>query len=203
MLFYEPQARDCARLPHDPFTALVAPRPIGWISTLGADGVANLAPYSFSNIVSSSPPILMFASQGVKDSAENAIARGEFVWNLVTDELRNAMSESSRTVAPDVSEFGLAGLEPAPSMLVAPPRVAAAAAAFECRVTQTLPLRDAAGRELDRRLVLGQVVGVHLDERCILPDGRIDTAALRPVARAGYRDEYAVVESILTMARPD
>jgi len=201
-MFYEPHERDKAVLPHDPMNALVAPRPIGWISTLDGNGIPNLAPFSFANIVSSRTPILMFSSNGVKHSMVNALASGEFVWNLATAALSEQMSQTSATVPVGVNEFELASLETAPSRLVAPPRVAASPVAFECRVTQSVQLRNLAGDELDQWLVLGQVVGVHLDERFILEDGRVDTAALQPLARAGYLDEYAAVTEILHIERP-
>ena len=182
---------------------MIAPRPIGWISTLDADGTPNLAPYSFFNAVSDNPPTVMFSSAGMKDSASHALDRGEFVWNLATFDLREAMNQSSATLGRGESEFAFAGLEPAASRLVAPPRVAASPVALECVVTQTLQLTDAAGRSTEHHLVLGQVVGVHLDERFILEDGRVDTAAMRPIARSGYRDEYSVVDAVFHLTRPD
>jgi flavin reductase (DIM6/NTAB) family NADH-FMN oxidoreductase RutF len=189
-------------LKHDPFKALMAPRPIGWIGTISNGGIANLAPYSFFNAVADRPPIVMFSSAGMKDSATHALARGEFVWNLATWDLREAMNRSSAELARGRSEFSFAELEQAPSRLVAPPRVAATPVALECLVTQTLELTDAAGAASDRHLVFGQVVGVHLDERFILPDGRVDTAGMRPIARGGYLDEYSVVDEVFHMARP-
>lgn len=201
-MFYEPAARDRTRLPHDPFKAIIAPRPIGWISTLDAEGTPNLAPYSFFNAVADSPPIVMFSSAGMKDSASHALARGEFVWNLATWDLREAMNQSSATLARGRSEFAYAGVEQAPSRLIAPPRVAASPVSLECVVTQTLELTDAAGAASDRHLVFGQVVGVHLDESFILEDGRVDTAGMRPIARGGYLDEYSVVDELFHLARP-
>jgi len=201
-MFYEPSSRDRTLLPHDPFKAIVAPRPIGWISTLDAAGVPNLAPYSFFNAVADNPPIVMFSSAGMKDSASHALARGEFVWNLATYDLREAMNQSSAGLERGHSEFAFAGLEPAASRLVAPPRVAASPVALECVVTQTIELTDAAHRPIDRHLVCGQVVGVHLDERFILPDGRVDTAGMHPIARGGYLDEYSVVDAVFHLARP-
>jgi flavin reductase (DIM6/NTAB) family NADH-FMN oxidoreductase RutF len=201
-MFYEPGARDRALLPHDPFKAIVAPRPIGWISTLDAAGMPNLAPYSFFNAVADSPPIVMFSSAGMKDSASHAASRGEFVWNLATWDLREAMNQSSAVLPRGESEFAFAGLETAASHLVAPPRVGASPVALECVVTQTIELTDAAGVLTGRHLVFGQVVGVHLDERFILADGRVDTAAMRPIARGGYLDEYSVVDEVFHMARP-
>ena len=201
-MFYEPDRRDRARLPHDPFKAVIAPRPIGWISTLDADGTPNLAPYSFFNAVADSPPIVMFSSAGMKDSASHALDRGEFVWNLATYDLREAMNQSSAVIPRGESEFAFADLESAPSRLVAPPRVAATPVALECVVTQTLELTDAAGERTDRHVVFGQVVGVHLDDRFILADGRVDTAGMRPIARGGYLDEYSVVDEVFHLARP-
>jgi flavin reductase (DIM6/NTAB) family NADH-FMN oxidoreductase RutF len=201
VIFYEPHARDRARLPHDPFKALVAPRPIGWVSTLSQDGSVNLAPYSFFNAVGEAPPMLAFSSFGAKDSATFAGELREFVWNLVTWELREAMNETSAPLARGASEFERAGLEMAPSRLVAPPRVAASPCSMECRVVHHLQLRDVAGQAVEQYLVVGQVVGVHLAESAV-SDGVVDTAALRPVARCGGPADYAVVESLFQMVRP-
>jgi flavin reductase (DIM6/NTAB) family NADH-FMN oxidoreductase RutF len=197
--FYDP--RQGHGLPHDPFKAIVAPRPIGWISTVDAAGRVNLAPYSFFNGVSSNPPIVGFSSEGRKDSLVNAEATGEFVCNLATEELAEAMNRTSAPVAPGVDEMTLAGLEAAPSRNVRPPRVARTPAALECRVTQIMQLTDVDGRKIDNYLVLGQVVGVHL-RRDYIKDGRFDTAAARPIARCGYRGDYTTVTSIFEMIRP-
>jgi flavin reductase (DIM6/NTAB) family NADH-FMN oxidoreductase RutF len=202
VIFYEPAERDRTLLPHDPFKALVAPRPIGWISTRGRDGAVNLAPYSFFNAVCDVPPMLMFSSAGMKDSPAFAHETREFVWNLPTWELREAMNASSATLPRGASEFAHAGLELAESRLVGAPRVAAAPVALECRVTQTLELTDVDGRDTDRHLVIGQVVGVHLDAAFVDGDGQVDTAALRPIARCGSLDEYAVVDTLFRMPRP-
>jgi flavin reductase (DIM6/NTAB) family NADH-FMN oxidoreductase RutF len=202
VIFYEPHARDTELLPHDPFKALVAPRPIGWVSTLGADGAVNLAPYSFFNAVCDRPPMLMFSSAGMKDSAAFAHERGEFVWNFPTWGLRDAMNATSAHLPRGESEFAHAGLLAAPSRIVAVPRVAESPCALECRVTQTLELTDVEGGATNRHLVIGQVVGVHLDEAFVDARGQIDTAAMAPVARCGYTDEYAVVQSLFLMARP-
>src|SRR3954451_23483294 len=142
MLFYEPDSRDKDLLPHDPFKAFIAPRPIGWVSTLGPDGEGNLAPYSYFNAVGAPPPMLMFSSAGRKDSATFAGSGGEFVWNMPIYALREQMNETSRTLPRGESEFERAGLEMAPSRLVKPPRVAAAPVSLECRVVQVVPLRD-------------------------------------------------------------
>jgi flavin reductase (DIM6/NTAB) family NADH-FMN oxidoreductase RutF len=201
MLFYEPGGNDRAQLAHDPFKAIVAPRPIGWISTIAADGSVNLAPYSFFNAVAEAPPMLAFCSHGIKDSVTFAGEVQEFVWNLVTYELREGMNASSAALPRGRSEFERAGLEMAPSRLVAPPRVKAARCAMECRVVHRLELRDLESRPTDHHLVIGQVIGVHLDETAIV-GGTVDTAALRPVARLGGPADYAVVDSTFQMSRP-
>jgi len=188
-------------LPHDPFKAILAPRPIGWISTVDANGLINLAPYSFFNGFNSSPPIVGFSSEGRKDSVSNAEATGEFVCNMVTRDLAELMNVTSASVSRDVNEMELAGLEPAASTLVKPPRVARAAAAFECKVIQIVPLHDLEGAPLDSFLVLGQVIGVHIDP-AFLREGRFDTAAARPIARCGYRGDYAEVGAVFEMLRP-
>ena len=188
-------------LPHDPFKAILAPRPIGWVSTVDANGLVNLAPYSFFNGFNSDPPIVGFSSEGRKDSVSNAEATGEFVCNMVTRDLAELMNATSANVSHDINEMALVGLDPATSRLVKPPRVARAAAAFECKVVQILPLHDLAGDALDSFLVLGQVVGVHINPRFLI-DGRFDTAAARPIARCGYRGDYAEVTGLFEMFRP-
>lgn len=194
-MFYEPRKRNHG-LPHDPFKALVAPRPIGWVSTLSREGVLNLAPYSFFNAVAEAPPYLMFSSAGRKDSLENADATGEFVCSLATWDLREAMNASSATVPPEVDEFALAGLETAPSRLVRPPRVAASPVAFECRTWKLIELPS----NHRYTMVIGEVVGIHIEERFIR-NGLVDTAAMRPIARLGYMD-YSVVDEVFTIQRP-
>ena len=201
MIFYEPASRDRSILAHDPFKALIVPRPIGWISTLSSEGHVNLAPYSFFNAVSERPPMLAFSSSGIKHSAEFATDLREFVWNLATWELREQMNDSSAPLPRGHSEFERAGLETAPSRLVAPPRVAASPCSMECRVVHHLELRDQDGRTFDQHLVIGQVVGVHVDERCIV-DGSVDTAALHAIARCGGPADYTIVERIFEMVRP-
>jgi flavin reductase (DIM6/NTAB) family NADH-FMN oxidoreductase RutF len=200
MIFYEPQSRDRTLFPHDPFKALVTPRPIGWISTVSAKGDLNLAPYSYFNAFSSNPPIVGFSSEGDKDSSSFAAETGEFVWSMATYSLRDQMNASAASLPRGASEFDHARLESAPSRLVRPPRVAASPAAFECRVTEVVNLKDLDGRDSGRRLVLGRVVGIHLDTRFVR-EGRVDSAAMRPIARGGY-DEYSVVERVFTMPRP-
>jgi flavin reductase (DIM6/NTAB) family NADH-FMN oxidoreductase RutF len=201
MIFYEPDKRDRAVLAHDPFKALVAPRPIGWISTMAADGRTNLAPYSFFNAVGEAPPMLAFSSIGAKDSVSFARETGEFVWNLVTWELREAMNESSAPLPRGSSEFERAGLEMAASRIVAAPRVAQARCSMECKVVHQVQLQDLEGRPVQQHLVVGQVVGVHLDERAI-EGSVVDTAALRPLARCGGPADYTVVERLFQMTRP-
>ena len=200
MIFFEPQRRDKKIFPHDPFKALVTPRPIGWISTLSARGEVNLAPYSYFNAFSSNPPIVGFSSEGDKDSSTFALESGEFVWSMATWDLRDQMNASAASLARGESEFRHARLESAPSRLVRPPRVAASPAAFECRVTEMVKLKDLDGSDSGRRLVLGRVVGIHVAERFVR-QGRVDSAAMRPIARGGY-DEYSVVEQVFSMPRP-
>ena len=200
MIFYEPQSRDRTIFPHDPLKALIVPRPIGWISTVSAKGELNLAPYSYFNGFSSAPPIVGFSSEGDKDSSTFAMETGEFVWSMATWELRDEMNASAASLPRGQSEFSHAQLDTAPSRLVKPPRVAKSPAAFECRVTEQVKLKDLDGSDSGRRLVLGRVVGIHLDERFV-KDGRVDSAAMRPIARGGY-DEYSVVERVFSMPRP-
>lgn len=200
MIFFEPHRRDKSLFQHDPFKALVTPRPIGWISTVSAQGELNLAPYSYFNAFSSSPPIVGFSSEGDKDSSTFAMETGEFVWSMATWELRDPMNASAATLPRGESEFTHAKLDTASSRLVKPPRVAASPAAFECRVTELVKLKDLDGKDSGRRLVLGRVVGIHVDERFVKA-GRVDTAAMRPIARGGY-DEYSVVDRVFSMPRP-
>jgi flavin reductase (DIM6/NTAB) family NADH-FMN oxidoreductase RutF len=198
-MFYE-TGKNNHGLPHDPFKAIVAPRPIGWITAMSAAGEINLAPYSYFNGVCSRPPIVMFASEGRKDSVSFIAETGEFVCNLATWELRAAMNATSAPFARGVNEMEKAGLEAAPSRLVRPPRVKASPCALECKLLQIVPLDDLNGRSVDTHVVFGQVVGVHIDERFI-KNGLVDTAAMRPIARCGYHD-YAVVEDTFSMTRP-
>jgi flavin reductase (DIM6/NTAB) family NADH-FMN oxidoreductase RutF len=201
MIFYEPQRRDRTLLPHDPFKSLVAPRPIGWISSQSADGAINLAPYSFFNAIAEEPPMLAFSSHGAKHSSTFATEIDEFVWNLVTYELREAMNETSAPLPRGSSEFERAGLAMAPSQLVAPPRVAASPCAMECKVVHHLELRDIDGGTFGQHLVIGQVVGIHLDETRLVSSA-VDTAALQPVARCGGPADYTVVQELFQMVRP-
>jgi flavin reductase (DIM6/NTAB) family NADH-FMN oxidoreductase RutF len=200
-MFYASDRRDRGILPHDPFKAIVAPRPIGWISSISASGEVNLAPYSFFNGVNSRPPLVMFASEGRKDSVRNIEETGEFVCNLATWDLREAMNETSAPMPHGENEMVRARLAPAPSVLVKPPRVAAAPCALECRLVRIVRLETHRHEPVDAHVVFGEVVGVHIDDRFIV-DGVLDTAALRPVARCGY-DQYAVVEGLFSMTRPE
>jgi flavin reductase (DIM6/NTAB) family NADH-FMN oxidoreductase RutF len=197
-MFYEP--RGGHGLPHDPFKAIVAPRPIGWISTLDAQGRHNLAPYSFFSAIATNPPMVSFTSEGLKDSAANARATGEFVCNLSTLALAQQMNASAGEVGAEVDEFELAKLETAACRLVRPLRVAASPAALECKVTEFIQLKNLQGETTNRYMVLGEVVGVHIDE-AYLKDGLFDTAAAQPLARCGYMD-YAAVMEVFPIQRP-
>lgn len=198
-MFYEAEKRR-EFLAHDPFKALVSPRPIGWISSMNAAGAVNLAPYSFFNGFATDPGIVGFSTGGYKDSIAFVEETKEFVCSIATWEQRFAMSETSAPLERGVNEFDHAGLEMVASTLVKPPRVAGAPAALECRYLQTIQLNDLEGRDTDWKLVLGQVVGVYIDDRFIR-DGMIDSAAMQPIARLGHRD-YAVVNEVFSIKRP-
>lgn len=198
---YEP--RHGHGLPHDPFNAIVGPRPIGWIATQSAAGVLNLAPYSFFNAFNYTPPIVGFASIGHKDTLRNVEETGEFVWNLSTRTLAERMNQTSASVPPEVDEFALAGLTPLACALVRPPRVQQSPVSFECRHTQTLQLQGADGVAVPTWLVLGEVVAVHIDQR-LLKDGVYDTAAAEPILRGGGPADYFSIgpEQLFRMQRP-
>lgn len=197
-MFYEP--KNGHGLPHDPSKAIVAPRPIGWISTLSRDGIPNLAPYSFFNMISGKPFSVMFSSDKPKHSARNAVATGEFVANLASRKLAELVNASSIDAPAEVSEFDHAGIEMAPSVLVKPPRVAAAHAALECRVSMAFHPKDAAGNDMESFIVMGEVIGVHIDER-FLRDGLFDASLAGNLARLGYFD-YLAVGELFQMRRP-
>jgi flavin reductase (DIM6/NTAB) family NADH-FMN oxidoreductase RutF len=199
--FYEP--RDGHRLPHDPLNAMVAPRPIGWISTVSASGARNIAPYSFFNLINYMPPLIAFSSMGWKDSVANVEATGEFVWNLATRDLADAMNATSAMVPPDVDEFALAGIATLPSRLVAPDRVAASPVAFECKLTQLIRLTDRHGSALDQFLVIGEAIGIHIGTG-MLEDGIYQTARARPILRGGGPADYFDVTeaNLFRMWRP-
>ncbi|WP_328293699.1 flavin reductase family protein [Kineococcus sp. NBC_00420] len=195
--------REGHRLAHDPLNSIVAPRPIGWVSTQASDGTLNLAPYSFFNLFAYRPPIVGFSSIGRKDSVANAEASGEFVWNLASAHLAERMNATSAAVGPEVDEFALAGLTPEASLEVGPPRVAESLVSFECRVSGVQELTDAAGAGVDAWLVLGEVVVVHVDES-VLVDGVFDTLAADPLLRGGGPSDYFTIsaERRLRMDRP-
>jgi flavin reductase (DIM6/NTAB) family NADH-FMN oxidoreductase RutF len=200
--FYEP--RSGHRLAHDPFNSIVAPRPIGWISTVDAAGRANLAPYSFSNAFNYHPPIIGFASIGWKDTISNVSATGEFVWNLTTRDLAARMNITSTTAGAEVNEFELAGLIQAPSRLIKPARVRESPVNLECRRSQLIQLTSAEGSPIRTWLVLGEVVAVHI-ARWLIEGGVYQTARAHPVLRSGGVGDYATIspETMFTMMRPN
>ena len=199
--FYEPRLGH--GLPHDPFNAIVGPRPIGWVSTRSQDGVLNLAPYSFFTAFNYIPPIVGFASIGAKDSLRNVQDNGMFVWNLVTRPLAEAMNQTCAPVGPEVNEFDLAGLATAPSRVVDVPRVADSPVSFECRCTQIIQLETLDKQKVPTWLVLGEVVGVHIANH-LLKDGVYDTAHAGHVLRGGGPADYFTVgpEQLFKMWRP-
>jgi len=203
-MFYEPGQHKAAGLAHDPFKAIIAPRPIGWLSTLGADGTGNLAPYSFFNAVAANPPVLVFGAccrgdGAPKDSQVNIEQTGEFVHNVVTAAQRDVMNETSIDLPHGESEMAHAGLEGLPSVRVSPPRVKGAPVHLECRHLQTvdLPCWSEGQRNW---AIFGEVIGVHIDES-VLVDGLLDVTLFEPVARLGYFD-YTQVSSVFSMRRP-
>ena len=199
--FYEPHLGH--GLPHDPFKAIVGPRPIGWMSTRSNAGVLNLAPYSFFNAFNYVPPIVGFASSGAKDSLRNVQENGMFVWNLVTRPLAAAMNQTCAPVGPDVNEFELSGLATAPSRVVEVPRVADSPVSFECRCTQIIQLEGLDKQKIPSWLVLGEVVGVHIAKH-MLKDGVYDTANAGHILRGGGPADYFSIgpEQLFKMTRP-
>lgn len=191
-------------LKHDPYKALAVPRPIGWISSVSSAGVCNLAPYSFFNAVSEKPHYVVFGSAGRKDSLTYIEETGDFVCNLATYDLREHMNTSSATVPRGVDEFPLAGLTAIKSTIVKAPRVKEALAAFECKHWQTIHLPPATPEgKSNAYLVIGRVVGIHIDDRYI-KDGLVDTGAMKPIARLGYMDYASVTPDVMfSMRRPD
>ncbi|MEW9797330.1 flavin reductase family protein [Alteromonas sp. CYL-A6] len=190
-------------LAHDPFNAIIAPRPIGWISSVDAQGKVNLAPYSFFNAFNYVPPIIGFASVGYKDTLRNIEQTGEFCWNMVNAPLAQAMNETCRPVEPGVDEFDLAGLEKSPSQHISVPFVSASPVVMECRKTQIVQLQGASGETVDTWMVFGEVVGVHIDT-ALLKDGVFQTAAAQPLLRAGGPGDYFTIseDNKLFMPRP-
>ncbi len=203
-MFYDAQTNEHG-LVYDPFKALVAPRPIGWISTISRDGKPNLAPYSFFNAFAEDPHYVAFGA-GVgrtgqfKDTVTNVAETGEFVVNLATWDLREAMNLTSAHLPRGQDEFTHAGLTAVPGVIVRAPRVAESPVALECRWFKTVDLPDNDG-DIQNQMVIGRVVGVHIDDRFIV-ERRVNTAAMQPIARLGY-SEYAVVNDVFRMRRPD
>jgi flavin reductase (DIM6/NTAB) family NADH-FMN oxidoreductase RutF len=185
---------------HDPFKAIVAPRPIGWITALSAKGEVNLSPYSFFNAISSRPNLVMFSSENKKDAVSFIEETGEFTCSLVSGALMQQMNLTSAPLPRGQSEYPHAGLEMAPSRFVKPPRVAGTPAALECKSVSIQQLRDIDGNDVPRWMVIGQVLGIFIDD-AFVKDGRFDTAGANPIARCGYAD-YAEVTSVFSLQRP-
>jgi flavin reductase (DIM6/NTAB) family NADH-FMN oxidoreductase RutF len=200
--YYEP--KNGHGLKHDPFNAIVAPRPIGWISSRDGKGNVNLAPYSFFNGFCYVPPIIGFSSTSWKDSVNNIRETGEFVWNLATRDLAKQMNATAAHVAREVDEFSIAGLTPAPCKIVNVPRVAESPVSFECKLTQVIQLQRADGGLADAWLTLGEVVAVHID-KAMIRDGVYQTALAHPIVRAGRRGDYFEIreDAMFEMTRPD
>ena len=186
---------------YDPFKAVVAPRPIGWISSISPEGVVNLAPYSFFNAMSDNPYYVVFGSGGRKDSITNIEKTGEFVCNMATWELREQVNQTSAAVEAGIDEFELAGLEKAASTLVKPPRVAASPVGLECKYVKTVDLPGHDNAAGGYAIVVGRVLGVYIDDRFIA-DGRVNTVAMQPIMRMGY-SEYTVLKEAFRMRRPE
>ena len=204
-MYYEP-GKTPHGLRYDPFKSCVIPRPIGWISTLGRDGIANLAPFSQFQNITYDPPYVMFAANQTtagrrKDTVVNVEATGEFVWNMATYQLREAVNKSAQEVPPEVDEFELAGLTKAPSIHIKPSRVAESPVHFECQYHHTVHL-PGSGTMGSVDVVFGRVIGIHIKDECLGPDGRIDVLKIRPIARLGYYD-YTSIESIFEMVIPN
>ena len=200
-MFFDAVANDHG-LPHNPMKALIGPRPIGWITALSAQGELNLSPYSFFNAMGENPFVVAFSSNGYKDAVAFIDETKEFVCNLATYDLREEMNRSSAPLPRGESEVAYAGLTTAPSRLVKVPRIAEASAALECRWLRTIQIETVEGRAMDQFLVLGQVMGVHIEDRFIV-DGLVDTAAMRPIMRGGYADYFvATPETKFSMPRP-
>lgn len=202
MYFYQPSQGH--GLPHDPLNAIIGPRPIGWIASQDAAGHTNLAPYSFFNCFNYRPPIIGFASSGWKDSVRNIVETKEFVWNLATRELAEAMNETSASLPHGEDEFAFAGLTKAESTLVKVPRVAQSPVNFECRLSQCIQLTGADGTAIDSWLVLGEVVGIHIAQS-LLEEGIYQTAKANPVLRAGGPSAYYSIseDHRFDLVRPD
>lgn len=189
-------------LPHDPLRAIVSPRPIAWISTLGADGRANLAPYSFFNIYSYAPPILIFGSLGEKDTLRNAVATGELVCNIVSQEMAPAMAQTAWAYPGDVDEFEALGLAKVHSEIVAAPRLSDAPVSIECKVVQHQRLTDADGRQLDATIVMAQALRIHIRQDRLV-DGIYDISRVGVVARCGYAGDYVATTNLFQLLARD
>lgn len=176
-------------LARNPLKAVVAPRPIAWVSTLSRSGVGNLAPYSFFNMISDQPPMLMFSSAGYKDSVSNIEETGEFAVSVASRAMAERMNRTSSPFPPEIDEFDVSGLDRLTCRQIAPPGVAGSPAVLECRSVEVKRLMDVHGNDVDVWMVLGQIVAVHLDRSCLV-DGRFRTELAQPVLRAGYADEY-------------
>ena len=200
-MFYKAGEHKAAGLTYDPFKAIVAPRPIGWISVVSKGGQVNLSPYSFFNAFSGRPPIVAFSSEGIKDAVAFVSETGEFVCNLATLDLAVQMNETSAPLPRGDNEFMHAGLAMVPSQLVKPPRIAGVATALECKLLQIISPNDLSGQPAGCHIVMGQVVGVHIDDRFV-ENGRLNTVAMKPIARLGY-DEYGVIDKSFKIARPE
>ena len=200
--YYEPSRGHGLR--HDPFNAIIAPRPIGWISSRDAGGHVNLAPYSFFNGFNYHPPIIGFSSVSWKDSVQNVQETGEFCWNLATMDLAQQMNATAAHVARDVSEFQIAGLTPVEGRIVKAPRVAESPVSFECKLTQIIQLQGANGAKAQAWLTLGEVVAVHID-KAMIRDGVYQTGLAHPIVRAGRKGDYFEIkpENQFEMVRPD
>ncbi len=201
MYYYEPAQGH--GLPHDPFNAIIGPRPIGWISSHNGQGRLNLAPYSFFNAFNYLPPIIGFASVGRKDSLNNIEQTGEFAWNLATRPLAEAMNQSCAAVAPEVDEFALSRLTPVASRVISVPRVQESPVSFECRLSQIIQLKRHDQSLVPTWLILGEVVAVHIAKQ-MLKDGVYDTAAAQPILRGGGPADYFQLgpEALFKMSRP-
>ncbi len=198
-MFYDPRTEPHG-LAHTPITALVCPRPIGWVTTISKTGTVNLAPYSFFNLVSGTPPMVMFSSGPKKDSQTNAEDTGEFVYNMATFELREVMNASAAEFGAAECEPGKLGLEMIPSLKVKPPRVKRSPVHFECKYLQTVELNGSNGTRSRSSIVIGEVVGIHIDD-ALITDGMVDIIKARPIARLGYMD-YCVVDEVFEILRP-
>ncbi|WP_312361718.1 flavin reductase family protein [Ensifer sp.] len=198
-MFYDTAANRHG-LPHDPFKAIVSPRPIGWIGTRALDGSLNVAPYSFFNAISDRPKLVMFSSSGYKDSVRNIEATGEFTASFASLNLREAINKTSIAAPHGESEFQIAGLTPVDGTLIRAPFVGEAYAALECRMTEMFQPKALDGEPSDNYVVIGQVVGIHIRDEAIR-DGRFDMATVRPLARLGYMD-YCDGGDVFQMVRP-